>query len=70
MKESKTARERYDEMSPIGPDDQFCMWGQRMRLYNEVLGEESMGMTPYEWVTYLDLPWDEKQAYSEKVKKK
>lgn len=66
----KTARERYDEMRPIGPDSPDHDWHARMRLYCEVLGDESSGMSVYEYMTYLALPWDEKLAYSQEVKKK
>jgi hypothetical protein len=65
----KTARERFDEMDAIGLETPHARWGERMRLYQEVLGEESEGMTPYQWFHYLELPWDEKKAYSDEVKK-
>jgi len=63
----KTYREKYDDQEPVGPDSPTS-WGERMRLYTAVLGEESEGMTPYQWFHYLSLPWDEKLAYSKQVK--
>lgn len=64
----KTARELYDEMGPVVPGDPYTGWGKKMKLYHEVLGEESEGMTAAQWFHYLDLPWSEKKAYSDKVK--
>lgn len=67
---SKTARQRYDEMKPIKGADPYSKWTERMRLYQQILGDESYGMTTFQWFTYLALPWDEKLAYSEQVKNK